>query len=184
MTLCQAQRCWTASLPTSARPWWSISWRTTSRPSWQPASDSPWWTWWVRRTPTWWVEWIVLMRREISSWSSRDRGPGGSAPAQSQPPCPASCPMWRQKMKQSDQIPVWPGGVQLQGQMLIVVVESCGEYTYLGCSEIKTIVINLTLIVHCSSFKNSNTNIPIRCWAQPSERLYYVVHYGVCVCYT
>ena len=39
--------------------------------------------------------------------------------------------------------------------MLIVVVGSSGEYTYLGCSEIKTIVINLTLIVHCSSFKNS-----------------------------
>lgn len=51
----------------------------------------------------------------------------------------------------------------LQGQMLMVVVESSGEYTYLGCSEIKTIVINLTLIVHCSSFKNSNTNIPTRC---------------------
>ena len=71
-------------------------------------------------------------------------------------------------MKQSDQIIkqflcdlVYM--VQLQGQMLIVVVGLSGEYTYLGCSEIKTIVINLTLIVHCSSFKNSNTNIPSRC---------------------
>ena len=63
-------------------------------------------------------------------------------------------------MKQSDQIIkqflcdlVYM--VQLQGQMLIVVVELSGEYTYLGCSEIKTIVINLTLIVQWSSFKNS-----------------------------